>query len=81
MIARFYQSHGGVDRRHPRSKSKTELRAFERSDVLFHALTSWVLRARIFVAFVLAETFLRVRGSLIDRNGDRAGGRVRFCPV
>ena len=52
--------------------------AFQHRHVLLERHARRILRARVFEAFVFAEAFLNVGGGLIDRNGDGAGGGIRF---
>ena len=76
VLARFDEPQRRINRGHPGSEGVTELRAFERSDVAFQREARRVLCPRILETFMLAESFLRVSRSLIDRDGDRARRRV-----
>ena len=80
MLARFHETERGIYSRHPRSKGKPETSAFQSGHVAFNRRARRILRACVLVAFVLADAFLNVCRSLINRDRYCARGGVRFLP-
>src|SRR5256885_7782032 len=64
--------------RHAGGKGKSFDAALDGGDVSLESSARRIVRARVLVAFVLAQLVLHVRRRLIDRRNDRAGGRVGF---
>src|SRR5262249_40855634 len=61
-----------------RCKRVTGDAALEHGHVFLESHTRWVLRAGVLEAFMLAERLLNISGCLINRNGHRAGCRIRL---
>src|SRR4029077_16675213 len=78
VVAGFYQPHRCIDRRHAGSEGISERCTFQGRQVAFQRQTRRVTRASVFKALVAAQALLSVGRSLINRNGNRAGRRVRF---
>src|SRR5262249_21923368 len=77
MLACLDERRDRSDRRHPGGESPCPRAAFEHRQVLFEGAPRWILRARVLVTSILAESLLNVGRGLIDRNGNRAGLRIR----
>src|SRR5437016_12273724 len=79
MVALFEKALGdGGHRGHATSEHVGGRSTFQRSQVLLQARARGVGDTRVFVAFVLSDVLLDVSGGSKNRNGDRAGRRIRF---
>src|SRR5581483_2083127 len=63
--------HEGIETPHAAREREPVPSILERGYVSLERLARWVLSARVFISFVLAEAFLNVGGREIHRRHDR----------
>ncbi len=80
VVARLEARGDGADGGHAGGKREAGAPGLEGGDVGLERRARRVLRARVFVALVLAERILDVGRRLVDRRDDGAGGRVGLLP-
>src|SRR5437868_13861828 len=80
MISGTQQPENRIDARHPRGENVSAMPSFQLGHGALERFAVRMIRSRVVVTFVLAQFFVYIRRSLIDRRDDRAGGRIRLLP-
>ena len=76
VIAGAKQLHDRVETAHATSEGESVKAVLQRGDISLERFASRILSPGVFVAFVLPQTVLDVRGREVDRGHDSAGQRL-----
>ncbi len=80
MVAGTQQAEDRAGGRHAAAEGEAVLRVLQRGEARFERGARRIASARILVAFILAQTRLRIGRGLEDRCNRRAGRGIRLLP-